>query len=131
MHQTNMFQRQAPQPQAPAIETFNINALAPQFQNWTFQVGAPYDQHTPQFALMTANEIQQQALSGHPIRVGMFNIISENSFNNPSFQDLIFTIVMRIGHGVSNGEFRSPEQAVNAVISRCVKSLLEFLVLPS
>jgi hypothetical protein len=122
MHQTNMFQRQAAQPQAANVDLYDINALAPQFQNWNFQVGAPYDQHTPQIALMTANEIQQQTGSNHPIRIGMFNIISENGFNNASFQDLVYTIVMRVGHGITNGEWRNLDQAVGMVISRCVKS---------
>ena len=120
MHQTNMFNRQPAQ--APAIEPYYINAIAPQFQSWNFQVGQPYDQHTPQIALMTIQEIQNQAMQGHPIRVGMFNIISENAFNNASFQDLVYTIIMRLGHGMENGEWRNLDMAVQAVIARCVKS---------
>ena len=118
MHQTNMFNRQPAQ--APAIEPYDINAISSQFQGWNFQVGQPYDQHTPQIALMTIQEIQNQALQGHPIRVGMFNIISENAFNNASFQDLVYTIIMRLGHGMENGEWRNLDMAVQAVIARCV-----------
>lgn len=120
MHQTGMFNRVAPQ--APVVEVYDINAISSQFQGWNFQVGQPYDQHTPQIALMTINEIQQQALKGHPIRVGMFNIISENAFNNASFQDLVYTIIMRCGHGMENGEWRNLDMAVSTCISRCVKS---------
>ena len=120
MHRTGMFNRQVPT--GPAVEVYDINAIQQQFQGWNFGVGQPYDQHTPQITLMTINEIQQQALKGHPIRVGMFNIISENAFNNPSFQDLVYTIIMRLGHGMENGEWRNLDMAVSTCISRCVKS---------
>lgn len=126
MHQQNVFNRgfgrQNMRPQAPAVEIYDLNMIAPQFQNWSFQVGNPYDQHTPQIALMTANEVQQRALEGHPIRVGMFNIISADGFNNTDFQDLVYTIIMRLGHGVENNEWRNLDVAVNAVVSRAVKS---------
>lgn len=118
MHQTNMFNRQPLQPQ---IELYDLNQIGPQFAGWTFQVGQPFDQMTPQLALMTINEIQQRAAQGHPLRVGMFNIISENAFNNPLFQDLLQTIVIRMGYGVQSGEFRNMDSAAKECITRGVK----------
>lgn len=121
MHQTNMFQ----QPAAPAVaqvQVFDLNQIAPQFAEWNFNIGQPYDQYTPQIALMAIREIQGQALKQHPIRVGMFNIISENAFNNASFQDLVYTIIMRVGHGITNGEWRNYDTAVANTIVRAVKA---------
>lgn len=121
MHQTTMFNRPAAPIQAPPVEIYDINMIANQFAAWNFGLGQPYDQHTPQIALLTINEIQQQALRGHPIRVGMFDILSQNSFNNPAFQDLVYTILMRIGHGITNGEWRNLDMAVTTVLPRAVK----------
>lgn len=127
MHRTGMFSTnnvigQPQQQAAPAVEVYDINAIASQFAGWNFQVGQPYDQHTPQIALLTINEIQQHAIQGHPIRVGAFNILSQNAFNNPEFQDLVYTIIMRIGHGMQNNEWRSLDMAVSTVIARSVKA---------
>ena len=117
MNTPDMFQRRA-----PAIELYDINQLAPQFQGVNFGLGAPYDGLTPQIALMTINEIQGHAQKGHPIRVGMFNFISQNGFQNPSFNDLLYTIMMRVGHGITNQEFRNMDIAVNTTVVKCVKS---------
>jgi hypothetical protein len=125
MHQTNMFQ----QPNQPAaIQMFDLQQLAPQFADWNFQIGNPYDQYTPQIALMTVREIQAWAAKGHPIRVAFFNFMSENYFNNASFQDLVYTIVMRVGYGITNGEWRSYDQAVQTVVERAVKACASALV---
>lgn len=119
MHQTNMFQQPN---QAPAIQPFDLQQLAPQFADWNFQIGQPYDQYTPQIAIMTVKEIQGWAMKGHPIRVAFFNYMSENYFNNPSFQDLVYAIIMRVGYGITNQEWRSYDQAVQTVIQRAVKA---------
>ncbi|BAW19065.1 hypothetical protein [Ralstonia phage RP31] len=119
-HQTGMFTR-GQQQQAPQVEIYDVNQIGVQFQNWNFQIGQPYDQATPQIALMTINEIQQQALRGHPLRVGMFEVISDNAFNNKSFEDLVYTIIMRMGYGVQAGEWRNLDIAANTTIARAVK----------
>lgn len=125
MHQTRMFNQQ-PQAaqvlQQPVVEIYDLNQIANQFSSWNFNVGQPYDQHTPQIALLTINEIQQTALQGHPIRVGAFNILSQNAFNNADFQDLVYTIIMRLGHGMQAQEWRNMDVAVSTVIARAVKS---------
>jgi hypothetical protein len=119
MHQTNMFQQPN---QAPAIQPYDLQQLAPQFADWNFQIGQPYDQYTPQIAVMTVREIQTWAMKGHPIRVAFFNFMAENHFNNASFQDLVYTIIMRVGYGITNQEWRSYDQAVQTVVTRAVKA---------
>jgi hypothetical protein len=121
MHHTNMFQQPAA-PAAAQVQVYDINQIAQNFAGWNFNVGQPYDQYTPQIAVMTIREIQGHALKGHPIRVGMFNIISENAFDNASFQDLVYTIIMRVAHGITNGEWRNYDQAVANTIARAVKA---------
>lgn len=118
MHTTNMFNRPAG---GVAIEMYDLQQLAPQFANWNFGLGNPYDQLTPQICLMTIQEIQARAAQGHPIRVGMFNIVSENAFNNALFQDLVQTIITRVGYGMQGGEFRSLDMAAKECIARGVK----------
>lgn len=120
MHQTGMFSG-ARQQQAPQIEVYDIQQISQPFMTWNFGIGQPYDEMTPNVCLMTINEIQQQALRGHPLRVGMFNIMSQNAFNNGLFQDLVYTILMRMGHGISAGEWRNFQMAAQTTIPRAVK----------
>lgn len=111
------------QTQQPAIQTYDVNQLAPQFADWNFQVGAAYDKNTPLMCIYTINEIQAQAVrTNHPIRIGFFNIMSENHFNNQKFQDLMYAVVNRVGYGVTNGEWRTLDIAVADTIKRVVKA---------
>lgn len=111
----------------PNIEIYDVRQLAGNFSSWNFGLGTPYDENTAQVAVMTINEIQQRALEGHPIRVGMFHMLSENAFVNDAFRDLVQTILMRVGYGCTNGEWRNLDMAVNQTIVRAVKCCGSFL----
>lgn len=123
MTYTSMFANRQQQQvaQQPQLEFYDLNQIAGQFAGWNFGLGSPYDENTPQIALLTIREIQAQAQRGHPIRVGMFGIISENGFNNGMFNDLVCVIVSRTAMGVANDEWRNLEVAVNTTIQRAVK----------
>ncbi len=124
MHQSSMFAGRPQQaPVAAPIEPYDLQAIAHHFAAWSFGLGAPWDQHTPQITIATIKEIQDRAMErGHPLRVGMFNIMSENGFDNAQFQDLVYVIIVRAAHGMANGEFRNISLAVNTCIQRCVKA---------
>lgn len=119
MQHTTMFSNN----QGPAIEVIDVNLIAQNFASWNFGFGEPYDRNTPQICIMAINEIQNQALrTKHPIRVGFFNIVSDNFFVNKLFEELIFVIINRVGYGVANQEWRSLDAAVVQTIQRTVKA---------
>lgn len=111
------------QHQQAAIQAYDTNQLAPQFAGWNFNLGEPYDKNTPVMCLYTINEIQNQAQrTNHPIRIGFFDVMSENHFNNKLFEDLMFVIVHRVGHGITNNEWRDFTQATMKTIEVTVKA---------
>lgn len=120
MHASSMFANR--QAQVTQVDVYDINQIAGNFNNWNFGIGDLYDRLTPKLCLLTIQEIQTHAQKGHPLRVGMFNMISGDGFNNPMFQDLMYTIIMRMGHGITNNEFRNIDMAAGTVIARAVKS---------
>lgn len=124
MHQTNMFANRGMAQNNPvSIEPYDLQMLAPTFQGWNFNTGTAFDQHTPQIALRTVQEIQNSAQKGHPIRVGMFNYMTDNNsaFNNAAFQDLVQVIVLRLIHGVNHSEWGNINVGLSDVITRAVK----------
>jgi hypothetical protein len=124
-----MFGQGRQQAIGPSVELYDLNQIGQQFMNWSFGLGQPWDQHTPEIALLTIQEIQNHAgkPGAHPIRIGMFNIISENGFNNAMFQDLVQVVVLRAAMGVAHSEWRNLNMAVTTTIACCVKSFASFL----
>lgn len=107
----------------PAIQTYNVNQVAQQFANWNYQLGQPYDNITGQIAAHVINEVQNTAVqTNHPIRIGAFNILSQNVFNNGDFNELLRVVMHRIAHGTVNREFNSINEVCTAVIPRVVKA---------
>lgn len=96
----------------PAVQVYPLREIAQQTDNFNLNFGLDpaLDRVTPQTALMTANEIQQHATRGHPIRVAAFEFLSENAYANQEFSQLVWVIMNRIGHGILNGEFRTIQQ---------------------
>lgn len=136
MHRTNMFGGGQPpahnfqqQPQLQQFNPLDLQTIGMVVQNWHFGLGAPYDQMTPQLAMMAAQEIQNavQQSNQHPVRMANFNFMSRANFDNPDFQDLVYVIVIRLGLGITNREFRDYNSAGQVVVPRCVKLNASFL----
>lgn len=109
-------------PNNSGIQFYDPAQVATQFAQLNFGLGTPYDNLTTQVAQMTVSEIQNRANSGHPIRMGMFNIISQNAFNNGDFQYLLKVIILRTAYGAQAGEYQQLQVAFQDVIVRTVKA---------
>lgn len=114
-----MFQQQQPQ-----IRTYDPTAVAQMFyQGVSFGLGHPYDTISVPISAMIINEIQSQALAkGHPVRVGMFNIMQENDFNNQLFKELLQVVMTRIAHSTANREFGDIDACARNTIPRVVRA---------
>jgi hypothetical protein len=108
--------------QQPQVDIYDVNVIGNTFANWNFGFNNVLDQNTQAIAIMTVNEIQNHAVKGHPIRVGFFDVISENGFDNPAFQDLLLVVMKRTELGVMNQEFGNLNLAVQKTIPVVVKA---------
>lgn len=118
-----MFQHQQ-QPQPSQVRTYDPTAVAQTFfQGVSFGLGNPYDTISVPIAAMLVNEIQATALAkGHPVRVGMFNIMQENDFNNQLFKDLLQVTMTRIAHSTANREFGDLDACARNTVPRVVRA---------
>lgn len=115
---------QQQQPQPAQVRTYDPNAVAQTFyQNVSFGLGHPYDGISAPISAMLVTEIQQQALAKHhPVRIGMFNIMQEQDFNNQMFKDLLQVTMVRLAHSVANREFGDLDNAARNTIPRIVRA---------
>lgn len=109
----------------PQVMFYNLNEMASQTTTFRlqFNLGQQLDSITPQVALMIAHEVQAQARKNmHPVRVNMHEYISENSYANDQFRNLVFVVMSRIGHGMENREWPNLNAAAQQTVSMLCKA---------
>lgn len=111
---------------APSQEPLNLRAIQQNLMI-NFGWGQDIDNATPMVAMAIAQEIQNKLSSGHPLRVYMFNFLSDNAYNNPEFVEIVRVTMGRIVLGVRNQEFQNFTQAVQVLVPACVKFAASYL----
>lgn len=93
-------------------------------QNFNFSIGTQYQEiemASPQICKGVAYEIQTHVNNGSPVRINLFNFISENAFANAQFQNLAGVVIARVTLGMINKEFNSIINAGDVVIRNLVR----------